>query len=118
MTIRTAAVMPGFSSSSGFGTPTTASYVMTFCTLCGACRTCVTVPVKFCSGYASTVNSTLLPTATLPMSDSLTFVSTCICVRSVAIRNSVGVWKLAATVWPCVTLRDTTVPSTGEMMFV
>ena len=38
--------------------------------------------------------------------------------RSVAIRNSVGVWKLAATVWPIVTLRETTVPSTGEMMSV
>ncbi len=33
-------------------------------------------------------------------------------------RKSVGVWKLAATVCPMVTLRDTTVPSTGETILV
>ena len=58
------------------------------------------------------------PSRTSPMSDSLTLVSTCILVRSWAIRNSVGVWKLAATVWPTSTLRDTTTPSTGDRMSV
>ena len=33
-------------------------------------------------------------------------------------RNSVGVWKLAATVCPMVTLRETTVPFTGDTIFV
>lgn len=33
-------------------------------------------------------------------------------------RNRVGVWKLAATVCPMVTLRETTVPSTGEIVLV
>jgi hypothetical protein len=53
-----------------------------------------------------------------PISLSLTLVSTCILLRSLAIRNNVGVWKLAATVWPCVTLRDTTVPSTGDSVLI
>ena len=30
----------------------------------------------------------------------------------------VGVWKLAATVWPTSTLLDTTIPFTGETMRV
>ena len=41
-----------------------------------------------------------LPVLTPPISLSLTLVSTCIWVRSAAIKNSVGVWKLAATVCP------------------
>ena len=57
-------------------------------------------------------------TFTPPMSDSLTFVSTCILVRSVAIKNRIGVWKLAATVWPISMLRETTTPLTGEMIRV
>src|ERR1700693_2088434 len=65
-------------------------------------------------GNASAVNIALFPSWMPPMSLSLTLVSTCILVRSVAIRNNVGVWRLAATVCPIVTLRDTTVPSTGE----
>ena len=64
------------------------------------------------------VKIALLPSLMPPMSLSLILVSTCIWVRSVAMRNKVGVWKLAATVCPRVTLRDTTVPSTGEVMLV
>ena len=48
------------------------------------------------------------------MSDSSTFVSTCIFVRSSAIEKRVGVWKEAATVCPTSTLREMTVPFTGE----
>ncbi len=84
----------------------------------GASRTWETVPQKVRSGYASTVNDAFWPTLAFPTSVSLTLVSTCIFVRSCAIRNRVGVWKLAATVCPIVMLRETTVPSTGEMMFV
>jgi len=36
----------------------------------------------------------------------------------VAIRNSVGAWKAAATVWPTSTLRDTTMPSIGLAILV
>jgi hypothetical protein len=43
-TIPTVAVIPGFSRNRGFATLTTASYVTTFCTTCGACRTCTTLP--------------------------------------------------------------------------
>ena len=60
----------------------------------------MTVPSNVRFGNASTVKLALLPSLMPPMSLSLTLVSTCILVRSVAIRNSVGVWKLAATVWP------------------
>jgi hypothetical protein len=42
-----------------------------------------------------------------------TLVSTCILVRSCAIRNSVGACMLAATVCPTSTFRETTTPSTG-----
>ena len=52
------------------------------------------------------------------MSDSLTLAFTCILVRSCAISKSVGVWKLAATVWPTSTVRETTTPSTGERISV
>ena len=48
--------------------------------------------------------------------DSLTLAMTSIFVRSAATRKSVGVWKLAATVCPTSTLRETTTPSTGETM--
>ena len=90
----------------------------TFCTVIGAWRSCVTLPWNVRFGYASTVKVASCPTFAAPTSDSETLVSTCICVRSRAIRKSVGVWKLAATVWPTSTLRDTTTPSTGEMMSV
>ncbi len=92
--------------------------MITFCTLIGDCRTWTTVPWKVWSGKASTVKPAPVPRRTPAMSDSLTLVSTCILVRSVAIRNRVGVCRLAATVWPAVTLRVTTVPSTGETMLV
>ena len=52
------------------------------------------------------------------MSASLTLVSTCILVRSSAIRNSVGAASDAATVWPTSTLREMTVPVVGEMIVV
>ena len=64
------------------------------------------------------MNVATWPTATLPMSASLTFVSTCILVRSCAIVNNVGACRLAATVWPISTLREMTVPLMGERMMV
>src|SRR5881397_4350925 len=84
----------------------------------GAFRTCATLPWKGWPGYASTVKVAGCSCRTRPTSDSLTLVSTCILVRSWAIRKSVGVWKLAATVCPTSTLRETTTPSTGERMSV
>ena len=45
-------------------------------------------------------------------------VSTCMCVRSWPIVNSVGAWRLAATVCPTSTLREMTTPSVGETIFV
>ena len=74
--------MPGNSFRSEFETPITASYVITFCTLMGALRIEVTVPVNVCPGYASTVNVAGWLTRTRPTSASDTFVSTCIFVRS------------------------------------
>src|SRR5262249_17992483 len=107
-----------FSRRSLLSTATSTSYVTTFCTVTGELRTWETRPPNGAPGYASTVNSTSCPTATPPMSDSLTLALTSIFVRSVATRKSVGGWKLAATVWPTETLRDTTTPSTGETMRV
>ena len=52
------------------------------------------------------------------MSDSLTLASTAILARSPATRKSVGVWNVAATVWPTATFRATTTPSTGEVISV
>ncbi len=36
--------------------------------------------------------------------------------RSLAMEKRLGVLKLAATVWPTSTTRDTTTPSTGAVM--
>ena len=74
--------MPGKSFSSGFETPITASYVITFATLMGAFRIEVTLPVNTCMGYASTVKVAGWLTRTRPTSASDTLVSTCIFVRS------------------------------------
>ena len=52
------------------------------------------------------------------MSGSPTARSSSILVRSCAIVYSVGVLKLAATVWPIDTPRAITVPSTGDVMIV
>ena len=52
------------------------------------------------------------------MSDSSIATSTCICDRSCAIVNSVGVLRLAATVWPGSTWREITTPSTGAVIAV
>ncbi len=52
------------------------------------------------------------------MSASAMLVSICICARSLAIWKSVGVLKLAATVWPSSTLRATTMPEMGERITV
>src|SRR4029450_8207632 len=46
------------------------------------------------------------------------FAITCIFVRSFAIVNSVGADRLAATVWPTFTSRETTTPSIGEVIVV
>ena len=90
----------------------------TFCTVCGALRSWRIVPRKTLVGYASTVNCAAMPALSLPMSASLTLVSTCILVRSSAIRNSVGAASDAATVCPTSTLREMTVPVVGEMIVV
>ena len=66
----------------------------------------------------STVNVAGWFTRTRPTSASDTLVSTCILVRSCAMRNNVGADRLAATVWPTSTFRDTTTPSTGAVMLV
>ena len=92
--------------------------MITFCTLMGALRTEFTKPVNTRPGYASTVNVAVWSTRTRPTSASETFVSTCIFVRSWAIRNSVGAARLAATVCPTSTFRETTTPSTGALMLV
>ena len=52
------------------------------------------------------------------MSASAKLVSMRISDRSCAILISVGVWKLAATVWPISTTRSITTPSTGERITV
>jgi hypothetical protein len=52
------------------------------------------------------------------MSASSTLTSTCIFVRSSAIVNSVGACRLAATVCPTSTARETTTPLTGARMVV
>ena len=39
-------------------------------------------------------------------------------VRSFAIRNRIGAWNDAATVWPTSTLREITTPSIGVVMIV
>ena len=69
-------------------------------------------------GNAWTVKKASCPTRTSPTSASLTLVSTCIFVRSLPMRKSVGLWRLAATVWPTSIERVITVPTTGETMFV
>ena len=66
--------------------------------------------------YASTVNVTDCPCFMTPMSASDTDVSICIFVKSSAISNRSGVWNDAATVCPLSTLREITVPSTGEVI--
>jgi hypothetical protein len=96
--MRVLAVMPGSRAKSALSTLTTTSYVTTFCTVIGASRTWETVPQNVLPGNASTVKDAFCPTLAFPTSVSLTLVSTCIFVRSCAIRKSVGVWKLAATV--------------------
>src|SRR5512136_444133 len=75
-------------------------------------------PRKVCPGYESTVKVASCSRPTLPMSASSTLVSTCILVRSWAIRNSVGACSEAATVCPTSTLRETTTPSTGARINV
>ena len=78
----------------------------------------VIVAGKVRPGKASTVKVAFWPSGTRPMSASLTKAFTCIRARLSAMTKSVGVWKLAATVWPTSTLRETTIPSTGETMSV
>ena len=68
-------------------------------------------------GKDLTVNEALSPSFTSPMSFSPTLASTSMTVRSEAMRKS-GVCEPASTVWPNSTLRETTVPSTGETISV
>ena len=78
----------------------------------------MTVPWNERSEKASTLKRTGCPTRMLPMSASAKLESICILERSWAMRNKVGVWKLAATVWPTSTCRSTTTPATGDRMTV
>ena len=50
------------------------------------------------------------------MSASLTATQTCICVRSLAIRNRLGAFRLATTVWPMLTRRSMITPLTGDLI--
>ena len=84
----------------------------------GLSRTCVTAPRKNWPGKASTRKRAASPSLMPPMSASAMLVSICICARSLAIWKSVGVLKLAATVWPISTLRATTMPEMGERITV
>ena len=118
VTSLTLAVMPGTSLPEGFATATTTVYVTTFWTTCAALRICVTVPVNVSPGNASTVKVARSSSLMRPMSASSTLVSTCICVRSWAIVKSTGACRLAATVWPTSTWRETTTPSTGARIVV
>ena len=56
--------------------------------------------------------------ASRPTSASDTAACTCIFARSSAIVNSVGACSDAATVCPTSTLRDTTMPSMGDLIVV
>ena len=76
------------------------------------------IPLNVSPGYASTVNLASSPACTFPTSASSTLARICIFVRSFAIRNRVGAWKAAATVWPTSTLRNTTMPSIGLAILV
>ena len=114
----TFAVMPGRSLPDGLSTATTTVYVTTFWTTCAAFRICVTRPTNVSLGNASTVKVAWSFSLTRPMSASSTLVSTCIFVRSWAIVKSTGAWRLAATVWPTSTWRETTTPSTGALIVV
>ena len=101
-----------------FWADTTTSYVTTFWTTWGALRIWTISPVKSWPGNESTVNEARRPTFTRLTSASSTLVSTCILVRSCAMVNSVGACRLAATVCPTSTVRETTTPSTGARMIV
>src|SRR3954469_7069142 len=107
------AVIPWRSLRSGFGASTTAAYVTTFWIEFGAWRTSRMRPLKVSPGKASTVKVAVIPSFTLPTSASSTFARTCMRERSLAITNSVGDCKLAATVCPMSTLREMTMPSMG-----
>ena len=52
------------------------------------------------------------------MSASLTAAQTSMWLRSLARRNRLGAFSPATTVWPTLTRRSITVPSTGERMVV
>ena len=90
----------------------------TLCTIWAALRTCTIRPLKVSPGKASTVNFAGPSTRTRPMSASSTLASTCIFVRSLAMVKRVGAARLAATVCPTSTARDTTTPSTGARIVV
>ena len=91
--MRTLAVMPGTSSRFALGVSTTTMYVTTFWTVWAALRIWRTRPSNVRPENASTVNVTRWSWRILPMSDSSIATSTCICRRSCAIVNSVGVFE-------------------------
>ena len=90
----------------------------TFWTTWAALRIWVTTPLNDWPGKASTVNVAWSSSLMRPMSASSTLTSTCILVRSWAIVKSTGACRLAATVWPTSTARETTTPSTGARIVV
>jgi len=92
--------------------------VTTFELVVASKRTCFTEPVKVFSGNASTVNSTFIPGASWPTSDSATLVWTSMSRRSPASTNRTGACSDAATVWPTSMLREITTPSIGEVIVV
>src|SRR5439155_24774599 len=65
-----------------------------------------------------TVKRTVWPSLTWPTSASLTDAHTFIRLRSLAMRNRLGVLKLDCTVWPRLTRRSMMTPSTGEVISV
>ena len=77
-------------------------------------RTLFTAPWKTRFGKASTVKVTSWPGWMLPMSASLTEAQTWMRVRSLAIRNKLGVFRLDATVSPMFTRRSMITPLTGD----
>ncbi len=72
--------------------------------------------VEHLGGKRIDANSTFCPTCTCPMSASEMSAVMFILVMSCATVNSTGVLMAAMTVWPSSTLREITMPSTGEVI--
>src|SRR5262249_26415696 len=108
--------MYGSSFPSGFSVVTSTVYTTTFWVLVAFSRTRPTDPWNVQPGNASTVNRTGWPRWIWPTSASLTEAHTVIRLRSLAIKNRLGVLNDDWTVWPRVTRRSMIVPFTGDLM--